>query len=50
MEYIPSYRIKLKRLQSLGRQCPGSFPGLVVNEKSVPASDEDTATISVEAA
>ncbi len=49
--YIPSYRIKVEEIAKVwGDNAQAVSRGLVVNEKSVPASDEDTATISVEAA
>ena len=47
--YVPSYRIKVEKLQKYGRRSESISNGLVVNEKSVPASDED-ATIAVTAA
>ncbi len=49
--YIPSYRIKVEEIAKVwGDNAQAISRGLVVNEKSVPAPDEDTATISVEAA
>lgn len=49
--YIPSYRIKVEEIAKVWGDDPGSISrGLVVQEKSVPAPDEDTATISVESA
>jgi hydroxymethylglutaryl-CoA synthase len=49
--YIPSYRIKVEEIAKVWGDDPQAISrGLVVNEKSVPAPDEDTATISVEAA
>lgn len=49
--YIPSYRIKVEEIAKIWGDNPESISkGLIVNEKSVPAPDEDTATISVEAA
>lgn len=49
--YIPSYRIKVEEIAKVWGDDPGAISrGLVVQEKSVPAPDEDTATISVEAA
>lgn len=48
---VPSYRIKVEEIARVWGDNPESISnGLVVNEKSVPAPDEDTATISVEAA
>lgn len=49
--YIPSYRIKVEEIAKVWGDDPAAISrGLVVQEKSVPAPDEDTATISVEAA
>lgn len=49
--YIPSYRIKVEEIAKVWGDNAEAFKrGLVVNEKSVPGADEDTATISVEAA
>jgi hydroxymethylglutaryl-CoA synthase len=49
--FVPSYRIKVEEIAKVWGDNPESISkGLVVNEKSVPAPDEDTATISVEAA
>nr|WP_319372722.1 hydroxymethylglutaryl-CoA synthase [uncultured Methanobacterium sp.] len=48
--HIPSYRIKVEEIAKVwGDNAQAVSRGLVVNEKSVPAPDEDTATISVEA-
>lgn len=48
--YIPSYRIKVEEIAKVWGDDPKAISrGLVVQEKSVPAPDEDTATISVEA-
>jgi hydroxymethylglutaryl-CoA synthase len=48
--YIPSYRIKVEEIAKVwGDDSNSISKGLIVNEKSVPGSDEDTATISVEA-
>ncbi|MEN4006744.1 MAG: hydroxymethylglutaryl-CoA synthase [Methanobacteriaceae archaeon] len=48
--YIPSYRIKIEEIAKVWGDDPDAISrGLVVQEKSVPAPDEDTATISVEA-
>lgn len=49
--YIPSYRIKVEEIARVWGDDPQAISrGLVVQEKSVPAPDEDTATISVESA
>ncbi|OQD58810.1 hydroxymethylglutaryl-CoA synthase [Methanobrevibacter arboriphilus JCM 13429 = DSM 1125] len=49
--FVPSYRIKVEEIAKVWGDNPKAISnGLVVNEKSVPAPDEDTATISVEAA
>jgi hydroxymethylglutaryl-CoA synthase len=49
--YVPSYRIKVEEIAKVWGDDPHAISrGLVVQEKSVPAPDEDTATISVEAA
>ncbi len=49
--YIPSYRIKVEEIARVWGDDPQAISrGLVIQEKSVPAPDEDTATISVEAA
>ncbi|MBM4241175.1 MAG: hydroxymethylglutaryl-CoA synthase [Euryarchaeota archaeon] len=49
--YIPLYRIKVEEIARVWGDDPEIISkGLVVQEKSVPAPDEDTATISVEAA
>lgn len=49
--YIPSYRIKVEEIAKVWGDNPQAISrGLVVQEKSVPGPDEDTATISVEAA
>jgi hydroxymethylglutaryl-CoA synthase len=48
--YIPSYRIKVEEIAKIWGDDPEAISkGLVVQEKSVPAPDEDTTTISVEA-
>ena len=48
--YVPSYRIKVEEIARVWGDDPQAISrGLVVTEKSVPAPDEDTATISVEA-
>ncbi len=48
--YVPSYRIKVEEIAHVWGDDPKAISaGLVVNEKSVPGADEDTATISVEA-
>ena len=47
---IPSYRIKVEEIAKVWGDDPKAISrGLIVQEKSVPAPDEDTATISVEA-
>lgn len=49
--HIPSYRIKVEEIAKVWGDDPQSISkGLVVNQKSVPGPDEDTVTISVEAA
>ncbi|MCL2157248.1 MAG: hydroxymethylglutaryl-CoA synthase [Methanobrevibacter sp.] len=49
--FVPSYRIKVEEIAKVWGDNPESISnGLIVNEKSVPAPDEDTVTISVEAA
>jgi hydroxymethylglutaryl-CoA synthase len=49
--YIPYYRIKVEEIAKVWGDDPKAISrGLVVEEKSVPGPDEDTATISVEAA
>ncbi len=48
--HIPSYRIKVEEIAKVWGDDPIAISrGLIVQEKSVPAPDEDTATISVEA-
>jgi hydroxymethylglutaryl-CoA synthase len=48
--HIPSYRIKVEEIAKVWGDDPTAISrGLIVQEKSVPAPDEDTATISVEA-
>ncbi len=49
--YVPRYRIKVEEIARIwGKQAKSISSGLNVFEKSVPGIDEDTATISVEAA
>jgi len=49
--YIPKYRIKVESISGQWGADAGSFrKGLLVEEKSVPAPDQDTITMSVEAA
>lgn len=49
--YIPRYRIKAEAIASIwGKDGAAISKGLGINEKSVPSIDQDTATISVEAA
>jgi hydroxymethylglutaryl-CoA synthase len=48
--YIPTYRIKVEEIAKVWGDDPNAISkGLIVNEKSVPGPDEDTATIAVEA-
>ncbi len=48
--YIPVYRIKVEDIASQWGMDPQAVKkGLLVNEKTVPAMDEDTITISVQA-
>ena len=48
---IPRYRIKAEEIASVwGKDGESISKGLGINEKSVPSVDQDTATISVEAA
>lgn len=48
--YVPSFRIKVEEIAKVWGDNPTAVSrGLIVNEKSVPGPDEDTATISVEA-
>lgn len=48
---MPSYRIKVEEIAKVWGDDPVALSrGLVVNEKSVPSADEDTATIAVTAA
>lgn len=49
--YIPRARIKLEEIASVwGTDAPSYKKGLMLYEKSVPAPDQDTLTMSVEAA
>lgn len=49
--YIPRYRMKVEEsVKVWGGEADQIKSGLMIKEKSVPAPDEDTATISVEAA
>jgi hydroxymethylglutaryl-CoA synthase len=48
---IPRYRIKVEEIAKVwGADAPAYKRGLNLNEKSIPAPDEDTATLSVNAA
>ena len=48
--YIPVYRIKTKEIARIwGRNFQSVIRGLIVEEKSLPAIDEDTTTMGVEA-
>ena len=48
---IPRYRITVEEIAKVwGADAPAYKRGLNLNEKSVPAPDEDTATLSVNAA
>lgn len=49
--YIPRYRMKIEEVAKIwGSEAEGIKKGLLINEKSVPGPDEDTATIAVTAA
>ena len=49
--YIPRWRIKVEEIARVWNADPEDYKqGLLIEEKSVPSMDEDTATISVEAA
>ncbi len=48
--YIPRYRIKVEEIAKVwGADAPSYKKGLMLEEKSVPAPDQDTITMSVEA-
>ncbi len=48
--YIPKWRIKVEEIAKFQNQDSSKIKfGLLIEEKSVPAKDEDTATISLEA-
>lgn len=49
--YLPRYRIKVEEIaKQWGRDAAAVQRGLLLKEKTVPSTDEDTITISVEAA
>ena len=49
--YIPKYRIKIEEIAAAWNQNPSNIKSsLLIQEKSVPYKDEDTATISIQAA
>jgi len=49
--YVPRWRIKVEEIARVWNADPEDYKqGLLIEEKSVPSMDEDTATISVEAA
>ncbi len=49
--YVPKFRIKAEEIAKVWNMNPDSIRnGLLIEEKSVPSQDEDTVTISVEAA
>jgi len=49
--YVPAYRIRVEEIAKQWGENPANIKsGLLVEEKSVPDLDEDTATIAVEAA
>ena len=49
--YIPRNRIKAEEIAKVwGADAPGYKRGLMLEEKSVPSPDQDTITMSVEAA
>jgi hydroxymethylglutaryl-CoA synthase len=49
--YMPRYRIKVEEIAKVwGADAPSYKRGLMLEEKSVPAPDQDTITMSVEAA
>ncbi len=49
--YIPRWRIKVEEIAQVWNLDPEDYKkGLLIEEKSVPSLDEDTATIAVEAA
>lgn len=49
--YIPRYRIKVEEIAKVwGADAPSYKKGLMLREKAVPAPDQDTITIAVEAA
>lgn len=49
--YLPKFRIKVEDIAAVWKDDPQALKeGLVINEKAVPDQDEDTITMSVEAA
>ena len=49
--YVPRHRIKVEEIAKVwGADAPSYKKGLMLREKSVPTPDQDTITMSVEAA